>query len=88
MYMGCLVLRNNSAGVDEQIIDGRNGFKLSMFDTNQIARMIEKTLNKNKTPNKTLLAMGKKSQEMISQYSDHSYLEQIEQNSPRYTLYK
>jgi len=78
MYMGSFVLRNNSAGVDEQLLAGRNGYKLSLFDTDQIARVIEQVLNKDKTANKALLAMGKKSQEMISPYAKHSYLEQIE----------
>ncbi len=81
MFMGSVVLRNSSAGSDEQLINGKNGYKLSMFDTDQIASVIEKILNKKKTSDKALLEMGKTSQEIISKYSGHKYIKQIEKST-------
>lgn len=77
MFMGHVVLRNNSAGVDEQLKDGVNGYFIDHTNIKQFASVIEKILNKKTTPDKKLQAMGRASQEIISEYNDNSYISQI-----------
>jgi glycosyltransferase involved in cell wall biosynthesis len=77
MQMGHIVLRNKSAGVDEQLKDGENGFLIDEKDINQFASVIEKVLNKNKISNEELRSMGIKSQEMMKPYATSSYLESL-----------
>lgn len=77
MQMGHVVLRNKSAGVDEQLQNGVNGYLIDEKDINQFASVIEKVLNKNKTSNKTLLDMGIKSEEMMEPYANSSYLDSL-----------
>jgi len=77
MQMGHIVLRNKSAGVDEQLQEGTNGFLIDEKDIAQFASVIETVLNKKKTSNKTLLDMGIKSQEMMEPYATSSYLDSL-----------
>lgn len=76
MLMGHIVLRNNSAGVDEQLVDGKNGFLIT-DNVNEFADKIETLLNK-KMSNAELLAMSKSSQELMKEYSTNKYLPSIE----------
>ena len=76
MTMGHIVLRNNSSGVDEQLLDGKNGYLIDHTNIQDIARAIEKIANK-KTSNKALLAMSKKSQSIIASYTSRTYTDQI-----------
>lgn len=78
MFMGHIVLRNNSAGVDEQLKDGVNGYFIDHTDVIAFAAVIEKLLNKKTNSDKSLHALGKASQDIIASYSDHTYLGQIE----------
>jgi glycosyltransferase involved in cell wall biosynthesis len=77
MQMGHIVLRNKSAGVDEQLQDGVNGYLIDEKDITQFSSVIEKVLNKKKTSNKTLMEMGVKSQEMMKPYANSSYLDSL-----------
>jgi glycosyltransferase involved in cell wall biosynthesis len=77
MLMGHVVLRNNSAGVDEQLVNGENGYLIDHKDIKHFAKIIDKILNK-KTSNSSLQNMGKTSQIMISKYSKNNYLSQID----------
>ncbi len=77
MFMGHVVLRNNSAGIDEQLQDGVNGYFIDHTNIKQFAGIIEKLLNKKTTSDTTLAAMGQASQEIIAAYSEHTYLSQI-----------
>ena len=78
MFMGHVVLRNNSAGVDEQLQDGVNGYFVDHTDVTKFASVIEKLLNKKTNSDKDLQAMGQASQKIIASYSKNTYLEQIE----------
>lgn len=78
MAMGHIVLRNNSAGVDEQLSQGKNGFYINSDDINQFADVIEKILNKKSLPDNKLQQMGAKSQEIIEAYSNNSYLQYLD----------
>ncbi len=78
MLMGHVVLRNNSAGVDEQLNDGENGYFIDNTEINKFAKVIEKLLNKKTTPNEKLQKMGLTSQQMMQAFTKNSYLNQIE----------
>ena len=78
MLMGHIVLRNNSAGIDEQLKDGVNGYFIDHTDIEKFAAILEKLLNKKTISNAQLQKMGVASQEIIAQYSQNNYLEQIE----------
>jgi len=79
MVMGHVVLRNNCAGVDEQLENGVNGYLVDHTDIKQFAGVIEKVLNKS-TSNTRLQTMGKASQEIITEYTKNSYVSQIEKS--------
>jgi glycosyltransferase involved in cell wall biosynthesis len=78
MLMGHVVLRNNSAGMDEQLADGKNGYFIDHTDVKQFAGVIEKLLNKKKTSDADLQKMGLVSQEMMQAYTRNSYLNQLQ----------
>jgi glycosyltransferase involved in cell wall biosynthesis len=78
MLMGHVVLRNNSAGIDEQLKEGINGYFIDHTDIDKFAGVLERVLNKKTTSNLKLKEMGMASQEMIRNYSNHDYLGQLE----------
>ncbi|MBC7764151.1 glycosyltransferase [Microbacteriaceae bacterium] len=80
MMMGHVVIRNKSAGVDEQLEDGKNGYLINHLDIVDVAQKIEYILNRS-TPNGALQSMGAHSQAMMKEYSKGNYLEQIIQNA-------
>ncbi len=82
MHMGHVVLRNNAAGMVEQLSEGKNGYFIDHTDVKQFARVIEKVLNKNTTSDKKLQQMGATSQKMISKFGDNDYLQKIESLTP------
>ncbi len=49
MAMGHVVVRNDAGGVDEQLVDGVNGYRIDSDDIVQIAGVIEQMLNREKT---------------------------------------
>lgn len=73
MLMGHIVLRNDSAGIDEQLVDGKNGYFISS-DIPKFAQAIEKILNKNTSTNAVLGKMGLYSQGMMEEYANNKYL--------------
>lgn len=77
MLMGQIVLRNNSAGSDEQLIEGVNGFGIDHTDIHSIAAAIEKLANKSKLSNTELANLGKESLHLMEDYTSHTYLSQI-----------
>jgi len=77
MLMGHVVLRNNSAGVDEQLQEGKNGYFIDHTDVIQFARVLEKLLNKKTSSEASLQKMGKLSQKMISDYGKNTYISTI-----------
>ncbi len=74
MLMGHIVLRNDSAGREEQLAEGKNGYYIDSNDINQMADVFEKILNKKSTPNKALLSMSKTSQQMMEPYTNNKYI--------------
>jgi glycosyltransferase involved in cell wall biosynthesis len=73
MLMGHIVLRNDTAGKDEQLVDGKNGFLIS-DDISQFSKTIERLLNKSMTTEE-LQKMGTYSQKLMKSYSDNNYLD-------------
>lgn len=78
MLMGHIVLRNSSAGVDEQLQEGKNGYLIDHTDIKSISAAIEKIANKSSLSNRELLKMSKKSKNIMTEFTKHSYLEQID----------
>lgn len=74
MLMGHIVLRNDSAGREEQLAEGENGYFIDSNDIHQMADIFEKILNKMTTSNSTLLSMSKASQQMMKPYTNNKYL--------------
>lgn len=81
MLMGHLVLRNNSAGMDEQLKEGKNGYFIDHTNIQQFASVLEKLLNKKTTSDADLQKMGASSQNIIADYTKHTYLSQIEETT-------
>jgi glycosyltransferase involved in cell wall biosynthesis len=77
MLMGHVVLRNDSAGIDEQLQDGKNGYFIDHTNITQFAGVLEKLLNKKTTSDEALQKMGALSQKIINDYSQNSYIDTI-----------
>lgn len=77
MLMGQAVIRNGSAGVDEQLIDGVNGLYIDHTNIKSISSAIEKIANKKKLSNDDLTKFGAQSLHMMQDYTRHTYIEQI-----------
>lgn len=78
MLMGHVVIRNSSAGVDEQLIPGKNGLLIDHTDIESIISAYEMLANKSTTSNAKLTAMGQFSRELMEDYTKQSYISQIE----------
>lgn len=77
MTMGHIVLRNNTAGVDEQLQEGKNGYAIDHTDAVKFAAVIEKVLNKETNSDEDLQKMGATSPAMVSRYNDLTYISEI-----------
>lgn len=73
MLMGHVVLRNNTAGVDEQLVQKGNGYLIT-DQIPQFASVLEKLLNK-ATSDASLQKMGLHSQKMMQKYANSTYLD-------------
>jgi glycosyltransferase involved in cell wall biosynthesis len=78
MSMGHIVLRNDAGGMEEQLAEGVNGFRIDSHDIRQIAGVLEVVLNRQATPDVRLQAMGNASQEMIAALRIASYVQSLE----------
>jgi glycosyltransferase involved in cell wall biosynthesis len=78
MAMGHVVLRNDSAGMEEQLQEGVNGYKIDHRDIRDFSAAIEKVLNKSTISNEKLQKMGAASQKIIKTYTDNTYSSEIE----------
>ncbi len=73
MTAGHPILRNDSSGMEEQLIDGKNGYLLDSNDFRQVIGVIEKMLNRRKTSDKDLAAMSKESFKIAKDQENVSY---------------
>jgi glycosyltransferase involved in cell wall biosynthesis len=74
MAMGHVVLRNDTGGKEEQLREGVNGYFIDSSDIGQMAQVIELILNRDRSSDSTLQAMGYASQEISERYEGF-YLE-------------
>lgn len=73
MVAGHVVLRNDCSGIQEQLVEGGNGYYLDSKDFEQVIQTIEKLLNKEKTTNNELLEMSHRSYTMVKSYEVKDY---------------
>ncbi len=81
MFMGHVVLRNDTAGVDEQLKEGINGYRISNDNIIDFSATLEKILNKHVTSEKDLQKMGRASQKIIKKYATNTYADKLLKNS-------
>lgn len=77
MAMGHIILRNKTAGVDEQLIDGENGLLIDSSNIKDISRAFSVLTNKQTSATK-LAQMSVRSQQIIKPYLHVNYRLQIE----------
>jgi glycosyltransferase involved in cell wall biosynthesis len=73
MAAGHPILRNDSSGMKEQLIDGKNGYYLDSENFDQVVETLEKILNREKTPNKKLASMSASSYKIATDQAKNSY---------------
>ena len=73
MIMGHPILRNDASGMEEQLVDGKNGYYLDSEDYEQVKTAIERMLNKKTTTDKKLASMSVKSYEISKAQEKNSY---------------
>jgi glycosyltransferase involved in cell wall biosynthesis len=78
MAMGHIVLRNDVGGMEEQLDEAVNGFRIDSRDVRQVASVLKAVLNRQAMPDVRLQAMGRASQEMIAGLRIGSYVEALE----------
>lgn len=77
MLMGHILIRNNSSGYHEQIINGKNGLLVDTLNLDDFSKAIEKILNKETTSNSLLLEMSNKSKSISEEFPNNNYYDQI-----------
>jgi glycosyltransferase involved in cell wall biosynthesis len=78
MSCGHIVLRNNAGGIEEQLDDGVNGFRIDSTDITQFAGVLARMLNKRTMADSRLHAMGRASQELVARLVIPSYVDALE----------
>ena len=78
MRMGHVVLRNDAGGMDEQLDEAVNGYRIDSGDIKQFAAVLDRVLNRRTTSDSRLQAMGRASQEMVAGLRVSSYAQALE----------
>jgi glycosyltransferase involved in cell wall biosynthesis len=78
MRRGHIVLRSNAGGMEEQLDDGVNGFRIDSTDIRQFAGVLAGVLNKRTMPDSRLQTMGRASQELVTRLLIPSYVDALE----------
>ena len=78
MRCGHIVLRNNAGGMEEQLDEGVNGFRIDSTDIRQFAGVLARMLNKRTMADSRLHAMGRASQELVPRLLIPSYVDALE----------
>jgi len=79
MSTGHIVLRNDAGGLEEQLDETVNGFRIDSSDVKQFAGVLEVVLNKHSMTDQRLQAMGRASQEMVAGLRISSYADALAQ---------
>ena len=77
MLSGHPILRNNCSGIDEQLVEGKNGYELETDNYWHLVETLERVLNKQKTPDDVLVAMSQASYDIGVAQEKHSYIHGI-----------
>ena len=83
MCCGHIVLRNDAGGMEEQLADGLNGFRIDSTDVRQFAGVLERVLNKTTMADPELQSMGRASQDIVSQLHIPSYVDALSNSAHR-----
>jgi glycosyltransferase involved in cell wall biosynthesis len=75
MAMGQIVLRNNCSGVDEQLVQGKNGILLDLSNLHDAIEQILILLDRDKTSNEQLKEMGISSRALVKEMLTKDRLE-------------
>jgi glycosyltransferase involved in cell wall biosynthesis len=79
MLAGHPILRNDCSGIDEQLEEGENGYRLDTNDYWQVVETFERVLNRRKTSNEQLAAMSARSHTIALAQREHRYSELVGQ---------
>lgn len=79
MCCGHVVLRNDAGGMEEQLVDGLNGYRIDATDVRQFAGVLERVLNKRMMQDRQLQAMGRASQDLVAGLHVPSYVDALRQ---------
>ena len=71
MCSGHIVLRTDAGGMEEQLDDGVNGFRIDSKNVRQFAGVLERVLNKKTMLDSRLQTMGRSSQERVARLVIH-----------------
>lgn len=74
MIAGHPILRNDSSGMEEQLVEGKNGYLLHTNDYPSLVHVIETVLNKKKTSDESLANMSRESYKIAKRQENNSYL--------------
>ena len=77
MSMGHIVLRNDAGGMEEQLKEKVNGFRIDGRDVKQFASVLEVVLNRQAVPDGRLQSMGRASQVMAAGLAIASYIDAL-----------
>jgi glycosyltransferase involved in cell wall biosynthesis len=86
MRHGHIVLRSDAGGMEEQLDDGVNGFRLDGADVRQFASVLARVLDKQAMPDAQLQMMGRASQELVPRLLIPSYVDALEQRRAAATV--
>jgi glycosyltransferase involved in cell wall biosynthesis len=77
MSYGHIVLRNNAGGMEDQLDDGINGFRIDSTDIRQFAGVLARVLNKTTMADSRLQTMGRASQALVPGLLIPSYVDAL-----------
>ncbi|MGB7963288.1 MAG: glycosyltransferase family 4 protein [Propionicimonas sp.] len=77
MLLGHVLLRNATGGVDEQLRHGVNGYLIDPTDVAAYGRRLRELLDREKTPDERLTAMGLASRELSEPFTTANYASQL-----------
>ena len=77
MALGHPIIRNQSSGMEEQLIEGKNGFAVSSDDYEGLVATLEKVLNKDTVSNKQLAEMSAVSRDVAFKATKNTYNKMI-----------
>jgi glycosyltransferase involved in cell wall biosynthesis len=78
MSRGHIVLRNDAGGMEEQLDEGVNGFRIDGTDIRQFAGVLARVLDKRTMADSRLQTMGRASQELVNRLLIPSYVDALE----------